>query len=50
MEKIKVALLPLDERTCNFSFPMKLFGSNQFQIVKPEKLGEKKHLLIWMML
>lgn len=42
MEKIKVALLPLDERTCNFSFPMKLFGSNQFQIVKPEKLGEKK--------
>lgn len=39
----KIVLLPLDERPCNFDFPYKLFNSKEIQIIRPEKLGDKKH-------
>jgi len=38
----KVVLLPLDERPCNFNFPYKLFHKEDFQVVRPPKLGDKK--------
>jgi hypothetical protein len=38
----KVLLLPLDERPCNFEFPVKIFNSPAFQVIRPEKLGDKK--------
>lgn len=51
----KIVLLPLDERPCNYNFPYKLFNKNRntgalassnmdldFQIIKPDKLGDKK--------
>ena len=40
--KKKIVFLPLDERPCNYAFPEKLFSHGDFQIVKPEKLGNKK--------
>lgn len=39
----KIVLLPLDERPCNTDFPYKLFNSNEINIIRPEKLGYKKH-------
>lgn len=39
---MKIVLLPLDERPCNFSFPKLLFEENDFQVIRPEKLGDKK--------
>lgn len=39
---LKIVLLPLDERPCNYRFPDKLFRHEQLRIVKPEKLGNKK--------
>lgn len=42
MDKIKVVLLPLDERPCNYFFPHKLFGAKNLHIVMPQKLGDKK--------
>lgn len=38
----KVILLPLDERPCNYDFVYKLFQSDEIQLVRPEKLGDKK--------
>lgn len=38
----KVVLLPLDERPCNYMFPYKLFNRENFQVVRPPKLGDKK--------
>lgn len=38
----KVVFLPLDERPCNSNFPVLLFGSSEFSIVQPKKLGYKK--------
>ena len=38
----KIVLLPLDERPCNYDFPYKLFQSDEFQIVRPKELGDKK--------
>ena len=40
--KTKIVLLPLDERPCNFQFPLKLFSNKDLDIVRPEKLGDKK--------
>lgn len=40
--KIKIVLLPLDERPCNYLFPQKLFSHDDIDIVVPEKLGYKK--------
>ncbi len=39
---LKIVLLPLDERPCNYQFPDKLFCHEELCIVKPEKLGDKK--------
>lgn len=39
---LKIVLLPLDERPCNYRFPDKLFRHEQLRIVKPKKLGNKK--------
>jgi hypothetical protein len=33
----------LDERPCNYDFPYKLFQSDEIEIVRPEKLGNKKN-------
>ncbi len=38
----KVVLLPLDERPCNYEFPQMLFHNEQFQMVRPLALGDKK--------
>lgn len=38
----KIVLLPLDERPCNFFFPEKLFSHGDYEIVCPERLGDKK--------
>lgn len=38
----KIVLLPLDERPCNYNFPYKLFQNKDIQIIKPDKLGDKK--------
>lgn len=38
----KIVLLPLDERPCNMNFPERLFSDGAINIVKPEKLGDKK--------
>lgn len=38
----KIVLLPLDERPCNYDFPYKLFNCNEFKVIRPEKLGDKK--------
>lgn len=40
--KKKIVFLPLDERPCNYDFPDRLFSHGDFEIVKPEKLGNKK--------
>lgn len=40
--KTKIVLLPLDERPCNYKFPNKLFCHDDIEIVRPEKLGNKK--------
>lgn len=40
--KKKIVFLPLDERPCNYDFPGKLFAHGDYQIVRPEKLGNKK--------
>lgn len=40
--KTKIVLLPLDERPCNYEFPNKLFCHDGIEIVRPEKLGNKK--------
>lgn len=42
MENKKVVLLPLDERPCNYEFPVQLFNSDSFRIVRPNQLGDKK--------
>ncbi len=39
---MKIVLLPLDERPCNFEFPVKLFDSEECGIVRPDRLGDKK--------
>ncbi len=39
---LKIVLLPLDERPCNYRFPDKLFQHEELRIVKPERLGDKK--------
>lgn len=38
----KIVLLPLDERPCNYDYPFKLFQSDELQIVRPDRLGNKK--------
>ena len=38
----KVVLLPLDERPCNYYFPYKIFNNEDINIIRPEKLGDKK--------
>ena len=43
MLKTKIVLLPLDERPCNLLFPEKLFSHGDIQIVRPQKLGNKKN-------
>lgn len=40
--KKKIVLIPLDERPCNRLFPERLFSKEEFEIVSPKKLGEKK--------
>lgn len=40
--RTKLVLLPLDERPCNFYFPERLFSDETIEIVKPERLGNKK--------
>ncbi len=40
--KKKIVLLPLDERPCNYNFPCRLFAHEDIEIVRPEKLGNKK--------
>lgn len=40
--KTKIVLLPLDERPCNYEYPEKLFCHDEIQIVRPQKLGDKK--------
>ncbi len=40
--KRKIVLLPLDERPCNMFFPERLFSKDEFEIVRPKKLGDKK--------
>ena len=40
--KTKIVLLPLDERPCNYQFPVKLFSHDDIDIVTPKKLGDKK--------
>ena len=40
--KIKIVLLPLDERPCNHGFPAELFLHDDLEIVRPENLGLKK--------
>lgn len=42
--KKKIVLLPLDERPCNYDFPMELFNHEELEIVRPDKLGDKKKL------
>ncbi len=42
MTKAKVVFIPLDERPCNYNFPSLLFDSEDFRIVKPKVLGDKK--------
>lgn len=39
---MRVVLLPLDERPCNFKFPKLLFEEKDFQVICPDKLGDKK--------
>lgn len=34
--KTKIVLLPLDERPCNYEFPMKLFSHDKVEIVRPK--------------
>lgn len=43
----KIVLLPLDERPCNFDFPYKLFNSNEIEIIRPDRLGDKKQAADW---
>ena len=38
----KIVLLPLDERPCNYIFPYRLFTHEDFRVVRPEHLGNKK--------
>ncbi|MFI3201256.1 MAG: DUF4127 family protein [Eubacteriales bacterium] len=38
----RIVLLPLDERPCNFRFPKELFDNDEFQICRPNVLGDKK--------
>ena len=40
--KTKIVLLPLDERPCNYQFPVKLFSHDDIDIFTPKKLGDKK--------
>ena len=40
--KKKIVLIPLDERPCNRLFPERLFSKEEFDIISPGKLGEKK--------
>lgn len=42
MLKTKIVLLSLDERPCNLLFPEKLFSHKEIEIIRPEKLGNKK--------
>ena len=39
---INIALLPLDERPCNYCFPDRLFAGDDIKIYVPEKLGTGK--------
>ncbi len=38
----KIVLLPLDERPCNYDFPVDLFRHDDLNLVRPSKLGNKK--------
>lgn len=40
--KKKIVIVPLDERPCNMFFPERLFLNEDFNIVRPETLGNKK--------
>ena len=40
--KKKIVIVPLDERPCNMLFPERLFLNEDFNIVRPETLGNKK--------
>ena len=40
--KLKIVLLPLDERPCNAAFASKLFGGPDVTIKTPEFMGWKK--------
>ena len=40
--KKKIVLIPLDERPCNRLIPERLFSKEEFEIICPQKLGEKK--------
>lgn len=40
--KLKLVLLPLDERPCNRLFPQHLFQHDGVELVVPETLGDKK--------
>ena len=40
--KLKLVLLPLDERPCNRLFPQHLFRHNGIELVVPEALGKVK--------
>lgn len=39
---INIALLPLDERPCNYCFPERLFAGDDIKINVPKKLGTQK--------
>lgn len=41
---LKIVLLPLDERPCNYNFPNKLYNSDFVKVVMPDRaiLGDKK--------
>lgn len=43
MKEAKVVLLPLDERPCNFDFPVALYRNSGLEIVRPDVLGDKKN-------
>lgn len=40
--KKKIVILPLDERPCNYDFPVDLFCHDDLELVRPSKLGNKK--------
>ena len=41
-KKLKLVMLPLDERPCNSLFPQHLFRHNTLELVLPQTLGNKK--------